>query len=271
MRCNPEINSQRTQIIFRHKGLNHKQDPFIPNPVDKPLYLAPRYFLRIHSPKNDESTIITYRVPHLGKWKGMIRLVLKPSLSRSSNSCYRVEYWEWNKILYPNNYNDAGLRPNQVTSKDKPSNTRKLLFTEYWYVPTVKETTSIDMRRVDSSPDFPYCDFIYNDEVVEVIDLIDENRIYWDDYEVKDLSYKPSIESLTNEVVTYMPAICWGQSHPRPNTGYTITVSKAVSHREILFLPEWDMRNRDTESTRENSTFHAYPHPLSHYLFPPFT
>lgn len=259
----------KTPIVFTHKGLVYKQDPFIQDPATKPIYLAPRYFLRIHRPNNEEGAPITYRIPHLGKWKGQIRLSLSPSLSRSSNSCYRVEYWEWNKIIYPAGYNDAGLRPNQVRSKDMPSNTRRMLFTEYWYIPPTDETLSIPMRRVDSSPDFPYCDFIYNDDVVEVLDLIDEDSIRWNDYELRNLTYKPLIEDLTNDVVTHMPGICWGQSHPRPNTKYSIKIGKPITkHEDILYLPEWDRRARDNRSTFNN---YPYPQLIPKYLFPPFS
>lgn len=262
--CYP-VKSELTPIIFTHPTLRQQQDPFIPELIDQPIHLAPRYFIKIHGPNNEESAPIIYRIPHAGKWKNMVRLSLRPSRSRSSNSAYKVEYWEWNKIVYPKNYSPQGKRTSNLTYKDMPSNNRKLLFTEYWVVPVTTENKKVMMRRVDSDPEFPSCDFIYRDDVQIITDLIDEDGVRWFDYEIRDLSYRPYIESITKEVVTHMPAICWGQSHPRPNTNYHIDVVKPMSYKDIIYIPEWDMRSRDTESTLNNK--HRY---INNHLLHPF-
>lgn len=268
MICRP-VNPDRIPILFTiDQSMYSQEDPLLPpslSDLEKPIYLAPRYYLKIFFPDNHAraktKAPLIYKIPHSGLLKDTIRLLLPPSPSISGNSSYTVEYWQWNKVLYPPGYNDNLLPRSRVRSKDLPQNTHKFLHLEYWNVPPRVQSKILHMRRVDSSPDFPNCDFLHQrKDILEIEKLEDENSIEWFDYEVKNLSYHPYIESITKEEVTYQTAICWGQSLPRPNTSYMIKYNQPLSYKDILYFPGQDVRSRDTLSRYEGYYNIYFPH-----------
>lgn len=95
--------------------------PFNP-PFDtsKPLILAPRYYLLIKSPKDQNLPTIKINIhkSNSSLLKNKARVLLEPSLNYGINSCYKVEYWEW--------------IPNLNLTADI---SKKKLFTQYWFVP----------------------------------------------------------------------------------------------------------------------------------------
>lgn len=125
-----DFNIESTYLMSNELDLN-KEDPidlYTSNLLASPPYLnfqfvlAPRYYLKIYSPK--DQNLSTIKIPihkspasHL---KNKARILLSPSLSYGINSSYKVEYWEW----VPN-----------IGYTQPPSKT--LIKTEYWNIPTL--------------------------------------------------------------------------------------------------------------------------------------
>lgn len=264
--CRPQSTPAKVPIYFEIDN-TEEEDPFLPpklSDLEHPVYLAPRYYLKIFYPENhlkpNTKAPSIYRIPHSGFLRGCVRLLLPPSVSISGNSSYMVEYWQWNKVLYPPGYNDSNIPKSRVTSKDLPSNTHKYLKTEYWNIKPNVQKSSLCMRRVDSDPAFPNCDFLHQrKDILDIVDLTDENGVTWFDYSLVNLSYHPYIETITREEVTHQVGICWGQSLPRPNTKYKIEFHVPLSYKDILYFPEQDVRSRDSLSMHEGY-YNLYPY-----------
>ena len=112
--------------IYDEDPIDLYNDPTILDPLDTsntlPYILAPRYYLEIHSPRNQSGP--SFKVPiHKSSrslLKDKVRIALKPSVGWGINASYKVDYWEW----IPN-----------VNLPAVP--TKRKLSTEYWYVPTI--------------------------------------------------------------------------------------------------------------------------------------
>lgn len=112
--------------------------PIPPVKTDLPYILAPRYYLLIRSPLDQNLPTLKVKIHKsiASLLKDKARILLNPSLSYGINSCYTVEYWEW----IPN------LNLPAEISKRK-------LKTEYWYIPI------LDNNYV---PQYPY--YLYSTE-----------------------------------------------------------------------------------------------------------
>ena len=127
-----DFNIESTYLMSNELDLN-KEDPidlYTSNLLANPPYLnfqfvlAPRYYLKIYSPK--DQNLSTIKIPihkspasHL---KNKARILLSPSLSYGINSSYKVEYIEWIPLL-------------EYTADIS----KKIVKTEYWYIPTLDE------------------------------------------------------------------------------------------------------------------------------------
>lgn len=113
--------------------------PFDP-PFDttKPYILAPRYYILIKSPKDQNFPTIKINIHKRSTslLKNKARVLLEPSLAYGINSCYTVEYWEWIPNL------------NLIANISK-----KKLFTQYWLVPLLNN---------NYTPYYPYTTFFSN-------------------------------------------------------------------------------------------------------------
>lgn len=97
--------------------------PFDP-PFDttKPYILAPRYFIVIKSPLDQNLPTLKIKIHKSDNslLKNQARVLLEPSRSYGIKSCYTVDYWEWT----PNLNMEADI-------------TKKKLASEYWFIPTL--------------------------------------------------------------------------------------------------------------------------------------
>lgn len=135
----------KTPVIFNlEEFIEVSEDPVIPIPtptltnpltkdnildlVTKPIKLAPRYYLKINPPsiiRNDTEYIpksFKYNIPWEGIYKNQVRVGLQPTIGWGEGSCYIVEYWEWQPMIFPKSYKRPALK-------------HKLLKTEHWLIP----------------------------------------------------------------------------------------------------------------------------------------
>ena len=135
----------KTPVIFTlEEFIEESVDPVIPIPVGtlqtpltsdnildlvtKPIQLAPRYYLKIKPPtsvRNDTEYIprtFTYNIPWEGIYKNQVRMALQPTIGWGEGSCYIVEYWQWQPMIFPKSYKRPPLK-------------HRLLKTEYWLIP----------------------------------------------------------------------------------------------------------------------------------------
>lgn len=112
--------------IYGEDPIDLYNDPTLLDPLDTsatlPYLLAPRYYLKIHSPRNQPGPTITVPIHKSTNslLKDKVRVALRPSIGWGVSASYKVDYWEW----IPN-----------VNLPAIPS--KKKLSTEYWYVPTI--------------------------------------------------------------------------------------------------------------------------------------
>ena len=112
--------------IYEEDPIDIYTDPTVLDPLDTtntlPYILAPRYYLRIHRPRNQPGPSITvplHKSP-TSLLNNKLRILLEPSIGWGVNGSYRVEYWKW----VPN-----------VNLPAMP--TKYKVRTEFWYIPTL--------------------------------------------------------------------------------------------------------------------------------------
>lgn len=98
----------------------------------KILLSEPIYYLLIYPPLNQDSRAgltpispIKLNIPKEPNYKNKIRLELFPSIGYGINSCYRVEYWQYQKPLVPET----------LKTKSNTDLIKKYITHEYWHVP----------------------------------------------------------------------------------------------------------------------------------------
>lgn len=140
---------------IRYNPLN-AAPPFVP-PIntETPRLLAPRYYLLIKSPldQNLPTLKINIHKSVSSLLKNQARVLLNPSINYGLNSCYTVEYWQW----VPN------LNLSTEISKRK-------IKSEKWLVPL------LDINYI---PQYPY--YLYNTEYSNnniFNDIIYKDNIY---------------------------------------------------------------------------------------------
>jgi hypothetical protein len=97
-----------------------------------PFILAPRYYLLIKSPLDQNLPTLKIKIHKSSNslLKNKARILLDPSISYGLNSCYTVEYWEW------------------VPNLNLPAEiSKRKLKTEKWYIPTLNS---------NYIPEYPY-------------------------------------------------------------------------------------------------------------------
>lgn len=135
----------KTPIIFTlEEFVEESKDPIIPIPIStlqvpvtkanilslvtSPIQLAPRYYIKIKPPsiiRNDADylpRIFTYNIPWQGIYKDQVRLNLPPTIGWGEGSCYTVEYWQWQPMIFPLSYKRPPLK-------------HRIIKTEHWLVP----------------------------------------------------------------------------------------------------------------------------------------
>lgn len=119
-----------------------EQDPIdIYNPANNDTVanashiLAPRYYIIIHRPVNSpgpDIKIDIHKSPN-SLLQNKLRVALPPSIGYGINASYKVEYWEWRPLININA---------QITNK--------LLWSEYWYVPSIDNCSFIATYPFDA-------------------------------------------------------------------------------------------------------------------------
>lgn len=113
----------------------YEQDPIdLYNPAASdadaaaPYRLAPRYYVLIHRPVTLPGPTIKIDIHKspASLLHNKLRVALPPSVGYGINASYRVEYWEWTPLLNI----DAQI-------------TKKLIRTEYWYVPGIDDCSFV--------------------------------------------------------------------------------------------------------------------------------
>jgi hypothetical protein len=154
----------KTPVIFTvEEFIEESVDPTIPIPVGtlqtpltsdnildlvtQPIKLAPRYYLKIKPPtsiRNDTEYIprtFVYNIPWEGIYKNQIRVGLQPTVGWGEGSCYIVEYWEWQPMIFPKSYKRPPLR-------------HRLLKTEYWLIPHPSNRYLVNYQYLNLSRSF---------------------------------------------------------------------------------------------------------------------
>lgn len=254
--CSP-CNSKPTHVSVRIDI-----EPYIiPNtwkdPEELPSMSGDRYFLKVFSPRLDNSQGTPKDHPHnnikidkYGLFNNTALLGLLPSPSRSIKGCYRVEYWRWNKLLITPSIHlgckvDCGvIKP---ITKAEPSS--QLLKSEWWYIsPTFRScpnssTKTITLTRKDddsiptpNNTDYFPSDVIPNILFIDSIEGIPEE--YQDDWKLVHEEIKgPFHPQIQERVVTAM-GIQW-KIGPRPGTTYTVKYKTPYTLRDIIYNPSF--------------------------------
>lgn len=125
----PQHLSSNNLNLYEEDPIDLYTDPLTLDPPDevintKSYVLAPRYYLEIERPRNQPGPSIKIDI-HKSKnslLKNKLRIALPPSKGFGINCSYKVRYFEW----IPN------INLSAIPSK-------KLIRTEYWYVPTLNK------------------------------------------------------------------------------------------------------------------------------------
>jgi hypothetical protein len=134
--CKEEYNSIRhipILIELDPMALPQYEDPNIPSCITEPIALAPRYYIKIKYPDsyNTPSAIspypYIYYIDKYGTLANTIQLHLLPSTGNDWNSCYKVEYWQWVKVIRPPSRNRRRTNNKDIT--------HKFIKHEYWHIP----------------------------------------------------------------------------------------------------------------------------------------
>jgi hypothetical protein len=249
------------------------EDPPLPEDpldIDEPIYLSPRFYIKIYKPATHNTTgslSTEGQIIHIqrsGILSGKLQLLLRPSIGYGINSCYRIEYWQWEKILLPKGYSLSGVPGKNRLAKDKAQNKHKLIRQEYWYIPNSDGSLNFDynsqvsgypygnlllnrrvntnpiikveMERYDSNPQDIDMDYLYPPQQLEAFDIcsiMDEEGIEWTDYSITPITLTLNI---TRENITRAIGIQWGLTQPRPASKYTLTYIKPFTLCDVVFL-----------------------------------
>lgn len=270
----------RTPLLlsFHDIELMTKEDPILPkdlNDLDGPLFLAPRYYIKINSPTNNRAMAEEIiQIPRAGILANTIRITLPPSTGIGINSCYRVQYWQWDKVLYPPSYSMEGpyyvSNPYITKYKNLPNDRHTFIREEYWHVPPIErpsplpyrhkaEKNTIRVMRHDSNVAHPNIDFLDSIDVISICDITDENNNTYMDYSLIEVPHANTIKYLSGEHITKAIGIAWGRIYPRPSTYYQITYIKPFTLSDIRFIedPPNYYHKRYTHGCLQNS---FYPH-----------
>lgn len=259
-----------TPLLISIEDYSNVKDPLIPEDIrqlTRPIYLAPRYYLVIHRPVNNNQTGYIYPdtykipIPKYGLLKNTLQLSLPPSIGYGVTSCYRIEYWQWDKILYPPGYSMSGIPRRNRYAKHLPNDKHTLLKEEYWYIPNKDGSLNIEdsyywrpvYRNVISrlrqrlttktipmirsfNPLYPDMDVLPPSIGLEVIDITSIKS---------DMSLvAPAIEMVNHErllsgdIVTTHIGLSWGPYGPPLDTKYDLIYTKPLTLEDIIFDPE---------------------------------
>jgi hypothetical protein len=261
-----------------------REDPPLPEDlldIPDPIYLAPRYYLKIFSPStyNSNSSIssrsLIHHIPRSGILAGTLQLLLRPSVGYGINSCYRVEYWEWEKFLLPRGYSLSGHPTKNRLAKDKPQYPHRFIKEEHWYIPSADGSININydsfysnqghlphaysypyllpkrkggglssftIMRADSNFIHEGVDYFKPPHHLEVFDVVSitslEDGNEWQDFSVTKIASNSPLKSLTGEEVTQAVGIGWGTAAPRPSSYYELTYVKPFLLEDLIFIEE---------------------------------
>lgn len=149
--------------------ISHIEDPPLPEDlldIDNPIYLSPRYYIKIFRPPTTNTTGSLssegqiYPIQRSGVLANKLQLQLRPSIGYGINSCYRVEYWQWEKILLPRGYSLTGVVGKNKLSKDKPQYKHKMIRQEYWYIPNADG--SLNSNYNNRATAYPFHNISFN-------------------------------------------------------------------------------------------------------------
>lgn len=130
-----------------------------------PYRLAPRYYVLIHRPNTLPGPTIKIDIHKspASLLNNKIRVALPPSVGYGINASYRVEYWEWTPLINI----DAQI-------------TKKLIRTEYWYVPSIDNYSFVAAYPFDTRLNHWYHRTVFIEPIHEPL-LVDKtitvNRI----------------------------------------------------------------------------------------------
>lgn len=212
------------------------EDPIIPKCITKPIALAPRYYIKIKYPDsyNSSSAISSYpyifNIDKYGTLANIIQLHLLPSIGTDLNSCYKIEYWQWVKVLKP---------LTRRTDIDTDI-THKFIKHEYWHIPNNRRRdpcrdNSIELIRKDDDtllcPD--NIDRFPDDKTKEIFS-IESISTEEGDWILALTEMNAPIRVITNERIVDKVGIGWNYG-PRPGTKYKVTYRQPLGIKDILF------------------------------------
>lgn len=281
-----QLKRRHTPILCQLDDLiiNNIEDPPLPedlSDITDPIYLAPRYYLKIFPPStyNSNSSIssknLIHHIPRSGILSGVLQLKLRPSVGYGINSCYRVEYWEWQKFILPKGYSLSGHPSKNRLAKDKPQYPHHLIKEEHWYIPTADGSINLNydsfymnqgtlphaysypylspkrkgggldsftMMRADSNFLHEGVDYFKPPHHLEVFDVVSiktlEDSNNWEDFSVTRIISNSPLKELTGEEITQAVGIGWGVASPRPASYYELTYIKPFLLEDIIFIED---------------------------------
>jgi hypothetical protein len=259
-----------TPLLISIEDYSNTKDPVIPDDIKqltRPVYLAPRYYLIIHRPPNNNQTGYIYPdnyrvgIPKYGLLKNTVQLLLPPSIGYGVTSCYRVEYWQWDKIVYPPGYSMSGIPRRNRYAKHLPSNKYSLIKEEYWYIPNEDGSLNIDDNYAWRPVYRNVVNKLRQRLITKTIPMIRSYNPLYPDMDVlppglgkEVLQIKsigsdiplvdPSIELVSHErlvsgdIVTTDIGLSWGQYAPPLDTKYDLIYTRPLTLEDVIFDPE---------------------------------
>lgn len=235
------------------------------NQLNKPELSAKEYQVKIKFPANTnlpKRGEISFNIPTHPSLQSKVRVQLPPSIGYGINSCYTVEYYEWQRPY------EAGKVP--YLSKIQ----KQLVHTEYWRVPTSdkfyllsyndyylyksnSKVETIKLTRTNTNFDL----LIDNLDVID-IKSITQNGIEFTNWKLIDnsLYWRPYFEPLVNPDPTPSTeptvAIEWlNGDKPVVGSEYEVSYIKPLTLEDIVYV---DYENKTILSNYGYANYSLY-------------
>lgn len=184
---------------------------------------------------------LTFNIPTHSSLQYKVRIQLPPSLGYGINSCYKVEYFEWQRPY------QAGRMPH--LSKIQ----KRKVYEEYWRVPTSDKvylqsyrdyqyykvstkTESITLTKSEGLQD----SLLNHLNVIDIQSIVQgnqqytnwklaDNSLYWRPY------FEPLVNPVENPSTTPTVAIEW-LAGSKPSGEYQVNYIKPLTLEDILFV-----------------------------------
>ena len=216
------------------------------NELSKPKLSAKEYQIKIKFPVNYNVVRrkdIEFNIPTHPSLEYKVRLQLPPSIGYGINSCYTVEYYEWQRPY------EAGKVP--YLSKIQ----KKLVYKEYWRIPTSDKfyllsindynnyKVNLNTQKVKLTKSNTLQDSLLNNLDIIDIQSINQNIINFTNWKLIDNSlywrpyFIPLVNSNPPEIDKPTISIEWLEGDkPIEESEYEINYIKPLSLEDIIYV-----------------------------------